>query len=65
VTPRAAQATHHPCHRPVWAEGAERTRTFLGQLGAPRKTERSRLQSDYNRAMRVVTEIDAASTAPE
>ena len=60
---RCPQATHHPCHRPVWAEHAERTKTFLGQLGAPRKTERTRLQADYDRAMRVIAEIDAVSTA--
>ncbi|MFD7064517.1 site-specific integrase [Streptomyces sp. NPDC059906] len=59
---RCPQATHHPCHRPVWAEHAERTETFLGQLGTTRKTERTRLQADYDRALRVVAEIDAAST---
>ncbi|MFJ9609682.1 site-specific integrase [Kitasatospora sp. NPDC101176] len=58
---RCPQATHHPCHRPVWAEHAARTRTFLGDLGKTRKTERSRLQSDYDRALRVVAEIDAAT----
>lgn len=62
---RCPQATHHPCHRPVWAEHAARTKTFLGQLGAPRKTERTRIQADYDRAMRVVAEIDDASTTPE
>ena len=30
---RCPQATHHPCHRPVWAEHAERTKIFLGELG--------------------------------
>ena len=62
---RCPQATHHPCHRPVWAEHAERTETFLGQLGTTRKTERTRLQADYDRALRVVAEIDAASTTDE
>ncbi|WP_328333073.1 site-specific integrase [Streptomyces sp. NBC_00455] len=62
---RCPQATHHPCHRPVWAEHAERTETFLGQLGTTRKTERTRLQADYDRALRVITEIDAASTTDE
>ena len=38
---RCPQATHHPCHRPVWAEHAENTKTFLGQLGRAQKTERS------------------------
>jgi hypothetical protein len=58
---RCPQATHHPCHRPVWAQHAERTETFLGQLGTTRKTERTRLQADYDRALRVVAEIDAGS----
>ncbi|WP_203633451.1 hypothetical protein [Streptomyces halstedii] len=53
---------HHPCHRAVWAE---RTETFIGQLGATRKTERTRLQADHDRALRVVAEIDAASTMNE
>lgn len=62
---RCPQATHHPCHRPVWAEHAKRTETFIGQLGATRKTERTRLQADHGRALRVVAEIDAASTRNE
>ncbi|GAA2657688.1 site-specific integrase [Streptomyces vastus] len=62
---RCPQATHHPCHRPVWAEHAERTEIFLGQLGTTRKTERNRLQADHDRALRVVAEIDAASTTDE
>ncbi|WP_413810878.1 site-specific integrase [Streptomyces sp. OE57] len=61
---RCPQATHHPCHRPVWAEHAERTNVFLGQLGTTRKTERTRLQADYDRALRVVSEIDAARQLP-
>ncbi|MCZ4103573.1 site-specific integrase [Streptomyces sp. H39-C1] len=61
---RCPQATHHPCHRPVWADHAERTKTFLGDLGKTRRTEHARLQHDYTRALRVVAEIDAASTDP-
>ena len=38
--------------------------SFLGDLGATRRTERARLQADYDRAMRVVAEIDAATTDP-
>lgn len=60
---RCPQATHHGIHRPVWVEHAERTKTFLGQLGRTRATERERLAGDYNRALRVIAEIDAA-TAP-
>jgi hypothetical protein len=57
---RCPQATHHPCHRPVWAGAAAATKTFLGGLGPTRKTEKARLQADYVRAQRVLAEIDAA-----
>jgi hypothetical protein len=59
---RCPQATHHQGDRDVWAEHAERTKTFLGQLGKARTTERERLTSDYTRALRVLTDIDAATT---
>ena len=58
---RCPQATHHPCHHPVWAEHAENTKAFLGQLGPTRKTEKARLQADRDRALRVLDAIDAAS----
>lgn len=58
---RCPQATHHPTHRPVWAEHAERTKTFIGQLGKTRTNERSRLRNDYDRALRVIAEIHAAT----
>ena len=58
---RCPQATHHPCHRPVWAEHAESTRTFLGQLGPTRKAERTRLQAEYDRTTRVLDRIDEAA----
>lgn len=59
---RCPQATHHPCHRPVWADHAARTKTFLGELGATRKAEKTRLQREHDRATRVLAEIDAAAT---
>ena len=62
---RCPQATHHPCHRPVWAEHAENTKTFLGQLGRAQKTERARLQAEYDRAARVLARIDEAAAAGE
>ena len=62
---RCPQATHHPCHRPVWAEHAENTKTFLGQLGPTRKTERKRLQAEYDRAARVLARIDEATDEAE
>jgi integrase len=58
---RCPQATHHQHHRPVWAEHAERTKTFLGQLGKTRTTERARLQAEYDRALRVITNIELAT----
>jgi hypothetical protein len=58
---RCPQATHHPRHRPVWAEHAHRTATFLGSLGPTRKTERTRMQADHDRALRVLADIDQAS----
>lgn len=62
---RCPQATHHSVHRPVWAEHAEHTKTFLGQLGKTRATEHARLQADYDRALRVIANIDAANTDSE
>lgn len=64
---RCPQATHHPRHRPVWVEHANKTKAFLGDLGPTRKTEKSRLQADYDRARRVLDEIDksAVKTNPE
>jgi hypothetical protein len=61
---RCPQATHHTRHRPIWTEHAKRTKTFLGQLGKTRATERTRLTADYDRALRVIAQIDAKSTTP-
>jgi hypothetical protein len=58
---RCPQATHHPCHRPVWVDHAQQTKTFLGSLGPTRKTERARLQADHDRALRVLDAIDTAT----
>ena len=58
---RCPQATHHPSHRPVWAEHATQTKTFLGSLGPTRKTERARLHADHHRALRVLEAIDTAA----
>ncbi len=54
---RCPQATHHPGHRPVWAEHAEKTKAFIGGLGPTRITEKTRLQAEYDRATRVLAEI--------
>jgi hypothetical protein len=58
---RCPQATHHLGHRPVWADRAATTKVFLDTLGPGRRAERTRLQGDYERARRVVTDIDAAN----
>jgi hypothetical protein len=60
---RCPQATHHSCHRRAWAEHADKTKAFLADLGPTRKTEKTRLEAEYDRAIRVLTEIDAAATA--
>ncbi|MHB8340271.1 MAG: site-specific integrase [Mycobacteriales bacterium] len=59
---RCPQATHHQVHRPVWAEHAERTKTFLAQLGKARSAERERLTGEYTRTLRVIAGIDTAAT---
>jgi hypothetical protein len=60
---RCKQATHHPCHRPVWADALENTTVFLGSLGRTRKTEQARLQTELDRTKRVLAAIDAAASA--
>ncbi len=59
---RCPQATHHPHHRPVWAQHAENIQTVF--LGNPRlsKLERARAHTTFDRATRVLAEIDAAAT---
>lgn len=61
---RCPQATHHPCHRPVWADAVASTTAFIGSLGRTRTAERARLQADLDRAQRVLDSIDA-TTAKE
>jgi hypothetical protein len=62
---RCPQATHHHRHRQVWADHADNIRTTF--LGNPRlsRPERARAQAAYDRAARVITEIDTAATAAE
>ena len=58
---RCPQATHHPCHRPVWAGAVTSTTAFIGALGRTRTAERTRLQAELDRAQRVLTSIDTAT----
>ncbi|WP_017237984.1 hypothetical protein [Streptomyces sp. SS] len=55
---RCPQATHHACHRPVWAEHQTTTKVFLGNLGRGHRAERERLEADLARCEHVLAEID-------
>lgn len=57
---RCAQATHHQCHRPVWAEQAQTLRVFIGGLSRRQTTERHRLGAELARIEKVITDIDAS-----
>ncbi|WP_063801649.1 hypothetical protein [Streptomyces curacoi] len=56
---RCPQATHHPCHRPVWAGQAASLTVFIENPRVPRG-ERQRLIPERERALRVVADLDAA-----
>jgi len=45
----------------VWADTVAASTVFLGMLGRTRKTERTRLKAELDRAQRVVDAIDAAA----
>lgn len=60
---RCPQATHHPCHRPVWASAADTSRVFIGKIGRSQKVEKARLIAEAERADHVVAAIDSATTA--
>lgn len=60
---RCPQATHHPCHRPVWAGQAQTIDVFITSPRIP-KGEKQRLVPERDRALRVVAEIDAATPVP-
>jgi hypothetical protein len=59
---RCPQATHHPCHRDVWADHAAGTAAFLGALGPTRRAEKTRLQHEHARSLRVLQQIDSAAS---
>jgi len=62
---RCPQATHHPCHRPVWHEQARALTVLIGGLSRRQSTERRRLQAELARVQHVIARIDtAASGAP-
>lgn len=57
---RCPQATHHLCHRPVWADTVANTTAFLGSLGRIRRNEQARLHAELDRATHVLAAIDTA-----
>jgi hypothetical protein len=56
---RCPQATHHACHRPIWAEQANTFQAFFGNPRVP-KGEKARLRHEHDRVQRVLETIDAA-----
>ncbi|GAA1959314.1 hypothetical protein [Catenulispora subtropica] len=60
---RCPQATHHPCHKPVWLSAAGNTQSLIDN---PRigKAERLRLVPERDRALAVVADIDSAHPGP-
>ncbi|MGW2410457.1 hypothetical protein ACWCXK_39040 [Streptomyces sp. NPDC001739] len=58
---RCPQATHHPCHRPVWAESVRTKQVFIGSIGRNHNTEKARLQVDLDRDVKVLASLDAAT----
>lgn len=59
---RCPQATHHPCHRPVWADQAATLEDFILSPRTPRG-EQARLRLEHERTSRVLATIDAANPA--
>ncbi|MFJ7592323.1 site-specific integrase [Streptomyces sp. NPDC097617] len=57
---RCPQATHHPCHRSVWASSAETKKVFIATIGRGQKSEKDRLKGELERDLRVLSEIDSA-----
>ncbi|WP_405186534.1 hypothetical protein OG582_21115 [Streptomyces anulatus] len=58
---RCPQATHHPCHLPVWQSKAVNSKIFLDNPRFP-KAEKARLRPEVERAQQVVEEIITAGT---
>ena len=60
---RCPQATHHSCHREIWAEAVTQHEQFIAALPRSQKTEKARLEAELARARRVLEGIDAAAHA--
>ncbi|MFD5111767.1 hypothetical protein ACFWNG_05535 [Streptomyces sp. NPDC058391] len=59
---RCPQATHHPCHRPVWLGQVASIDAFINNRRVARG-EKKRLEPERDRALRVLVEIDTATGA--
>lgn len=59
---RCPQATHHPCHRPVWQDRAEGMQEFQANPRFP-TGEKRRLRPELDRTLTMLTQIDAACGA--
>ncbi|MER7986490.1 hypothetical protein ABTY53_12935 [Streptomyces noursei] len=59
---RCPQATHHPCHRPVWLGQGIAIDTFINNRRVA-QGEKKRLKPERERAVRVLAEIDTATGA--
>jgi len=46
----------------VWADHAASTAAFLGALSPPRRAEKTRLQHEHARSLRVLQQIDSAAS---
>ncbi|WP_433359909.1 hypothetical protein [Streptosporangium sp. CA-115845] len=56
---RCPQATHHPCHQPVWQERATTFEAFLGNPRVP-AGEKKRLRPEHERTLKVLAQIDSS-----
>lgn len=61
---RCPQATHHPCHLPVWKSTVVSGRVFIDNPRFP-KAEKKRLAPEVERAQRVVDEITNSAKVTE
>jgi hypothetical protein len=59
---RCPQATHHPCHRPVWESSARTKQVFIGSIGRNHKAEKDRLKAGLDRDLRVLASIATTTT---
>ena len=61
---RCPQATHHPCHRDIWAGAVTQHEAFIAALPRSQAAEKARLEKELARARRVLAGIDDAAASP-